>query len=161
MSKPFFAIMVMCFGCVVEAPYMDLTQPIYLVAEESFFSGCEDHSDGLEACQQERIGEVEKGVGGWFKHFAEPTRPQVFIVMSRADVPNNAQNTPIHLRIEKDFCAQVACYYNDWGVEPSIVFNNRGALFPIMASHEFGHALWLGHDVPEGRRSVMTPTPSA
>lgn len=148
-------------------PYLDLNEPIYLVTEPSFFAGCEEAAEGQYICQEQRIDEVRKGTEGWFGHFAEPTRPQVVFVASRDAVPVGAQNTPIHLRISSGFCddsngKHEACFPYGPNKEPAIVFEDKKYIGPMLAAHEFGHALGIDHeDVPEGRNSVMTSTISA
>lgn len=150
-------------GCEATSPYMDLDQPIYLITEDGFFAGCEEENDTAD-CEKGRVREVRNGINDWFKHFAEPTRPQAVFVASQEDVPSDAENTPIHLQITSGLCSEdaVACYYYEYDSEPIMAFVFLEYVIPIMAAHEFGHALGRDHDdMPAGRKSVMTPKPSA
>lgn len=163
----FFTLFFGLIGCDYR-PYLDLDQPIYLVTDPSFFAGCEESADGVEACHEQRLQTVRDGADDWFDHFNESSRPQAIIVASRDEVPTDAQNTPIHLRISQGSCNEsaktkhAACFPYGPNKEPAIVFEDVKYLVPRMMSHEFGHALGIDHsDVPKGRKSVMTPVPSS
>lgn len=150
-------------GCSATAPYVDLRHPVYLVTDKSFFAECEKYSDGPAACKEKRIHEVRRGVNGWYRHFAEPTRPKVFIVASENEIPPDAFNEPIYLRIDKDRCKEggasdpAACFIFGHNILSSIVFESPRFISPFIAAHEFGHALGRDdNDVPVGIGSVMS-----
>ena len=143
-------------GC--NPPHYDLREPIYLVPEESFWQGCEDDPDGYMACHAERQYIVYAGIYQWFRHFDWDTRPVAIIIFPEENVPDDAVNEVIKLRIGGDTNCKggwAACY--DWsiGQHPRITFRDpKYEDVPKMA-HEFGHAIGsLGH--VEGRLSIMT-----
>lgn len=170
MKRGKIALFFTCFfgliGCDYR-PYMDLNKPIYMITDPSLFAGCEESDDGVEACREERLQIVRNGVDDWFDHFNESSRPQVILVASRREVPVDARNTPIHLRISPGACDDScgkhwACFQYGYNQQPAMVFEDVKYLTPRMAAHEFGHVLGVDHeDVPEGRNSVMTRNPSA
>ena len=74
-------ITLVVFGlCGCEPPFFDLREPIYLVANPSFWVGCEDDVVGYKACRANRVERVEEGINEWLKHFDEATRPQVVVI---------------------------------------------------------------------------------
>ena len=143
------------FGC--ERPFFDLREPIYLVAEESFWSGCEKDERGYMACQAERMDIVFRGVKMWFRNFDEATRPIALIIYPEENAPEDAVNEAIHLRISGDSDCDddwVACY--EWGPfkSPTITFRDPKYEDVPKVAHEFGHAIWLDGHVT-GRLSNM------
>lgn len=143
-------------GC--NPPHFDLSEPIYLVPEKSFWNGCEDDPAGWLTCHDNRMDSVYNGVNDWFKHFAEPTRPKVIIVYPEENVPDDAVNEPIKLRIGGDRNCDgdwSACYSWTIGHHPAIVFRKAEYIQSSFTAHEFGHAIWRINHV-EGRRSIMT-----
>jgi len=158
----FFLIMFLGLSGCVSPPYMNLRQPIYMITDHSFFAGCEEDANGPAACKEWRILQVKRGVSDWFEHFDEPTRPQVIIVASNGDIPDDSENTPIHLQIQSGYCndsdgAHPACYHYSYDSEPSIVFDSHVNIDPFLSAHEFGHALGRDNDdTPEKVGSVMS-----
>lgn len=158
----FLFIFLATVGCT-KPPYLNLRQPIYLVTHKSFFFDCENEVGGLDACRERRIQAVREGIDDWFKHFAEPTRPRAFIVISRNEVPPNNPNPIIHLAIMKGFCRgrNAACYFflTKYDFNPLIVFDSADDIDATISAHEFGHALGrsIHHDdVPADGGSIMS-----
>lgn len=161
----FLLIFILCLGGCLTPPYMHLRQPIYLITTPDFFSGCEDDPDGPAICKAERIAEVRKGVNDWFDHFDKPTRPQVIIVASAQDVPDEIGNRPIYLAIIKDFClkGRAACYFffTSFDPRPAIIFDNSDEITSSVVAHEFGHVLGRSifhDDMPKDAGSIMSYT---
>lgn len=148
------------FGC--ERPHFDLRQPIYLVADDSLWDGCETDPAGYVACQQGREEMIYNGIGMWAEHFAEATRPKALLVYPEANVPADAVNEPIHIwRGDTSSCHGPwgACY--QWGPmrKTGIVFHHPTDLTPAIVAHEFGHAIWMDGHIHD-RLSVMDPAAS-
>lgn len=163
-SVPLFLLaFLVLIGCSAAMPYMDLRRPMYLVTDKSFFAECENYSEGPAACKEKRIQEVRTGIKSWFRHFHELTRPQVFIVASEDEIPLDASNEPIYLRVDKERCKRddasvpAACYSFGWNTISAIVFESPRFITPFIAAHEFGHVLGRDdNDVPKGIGSVMS-----
>lgn len=143
--------------------FINVRKPIYLVAESSFWSGCDNHPDGDSVCRALRVEQVLEGAREWFNYFDEADRPMVIFAYSTAEVPARTVNAPIYLKIEKDYCgfteekiAYPACYKNYFGSPPAIIFDLPEEIAPHIA-HEFGHALGRKHnDMPEEAFSIMS-----
>lgn len=150
-------------GCYSN-PYLDLGEPIYMVTDQSFWSGCEADPAGYETCRANRIENVNRGIREWFSHFDEATRPQVVIVYTKEELPPNRVNEVIYLKIKQDGCWKdgknhSACYRTSPDSSPTIVFDASVGIIPFIAAHEFGHALGRGHeDAPADVYSVMSYT---
>lgn len=140
-----------------------MRKPIYFVTDQSFWSGCNDFPDSNEACRTLRIEQINNGINEWFNYFNEAVRPQIVIVYSNADLPSNAANKPIYLKIKKDYCGQdnekktyPACHKVQLDSPHTIIFDSPEEIAPHIA-HEFGHALGRKHnDMPEGAYSIMS-----
>jgi len=153
-------------GCL-ERPQVDLREPIYLVAEESFWDECEECPAGWMACHADRMAAVYNGIDEWFQYFPESARPVALVVWPEENVPDGAANALIRLKIKEGGCKKPdgyhpACYR--WSQDslgrnrpPEIIFDHPGAIDPQMVAHEFGHALGRDdNDVPEWQYSVMS-----
>ena len=141
-------------------PYMNLEEPICLVATESFFVGC-DKDPAMEVeCRESRLEVVRSGTAEWFDFFQEETRPSVLIVESEDELPSGLVNTLVYLRVDKDLCEApnaLACYHKDLCADPDIVFVTEERIRNIVLAHEFGHVLGLDHyDGLEGMPSIMS-----
>ena len=160
-----------CSCAFRSGPYIDLRYPVYIVAEQSFWSGCEEDLASEDACRQSRIAQVRSGINQWFDPFEETDRPQAVILDSKDKLPWRSVNEAIYLKIEKGNCGKDArgkkkagaCYGRDNFFSPLyIVFESSIQIRPQVVAHEFGHALGRDdNDVPEGTGSVMsydTPT---
>ncbi len=166
--RALFIIMVFCVsGC--GAPYFDLTQPIYMVTDDSFWTGCPtDDPVAYKDCQTFRVAQVEEGINQWFSHFAEATRPRVIIYRHLKDIPSDRFNvTIVHLRVSDSICEEIqnhtvgACYLYGFFVEKAIVFVRPEYISVFLAAHEFGHVLNRSddhNDMPPGIYSVMSYT---
>lgn len=158
-----FLIFFWCLGGCVAQQHMDLRQPMYLITDRSFFSGCKNDRKGPAICKEWRLYQVRIGINDWLKHFDEPMRPQVIYLSSHDDVPEDAENTVIHLRVSKGFCDDgvppeaAACYQYLYRGESVIVFDEGEFINARTVAHEFGHALGREHwDTPEDIGSVMS-----
>jgi hypothetical protein len=148
-----------------KSSFVNLREPIYLVADQNFWSGCRNHSDGNNACRRLRIEQISNGINEWLNYFDESDRPQLIIAYSSDELPSRMANTPIHLQIRKDYCGQTdkkiaypACYKDHPGWPPAIIFDSPEEITPHIA-HEFGHALGRNHnDMPEDVYSIMSYT---
>jgi len=167
------AILILClsfaaFGCL-ERPHLDLGEPVWFVADESFYLGCDNDPAGYMACYAVRNHLIHQGVNEWFEYFPEANRPVALILWPEENVPNGAANELIRLKIEKGACDKPddphpACYR--WSQDsrgrnrpPEIIFDHPDAINPSMVAHEFGHALGRDdNDVPEWQYSVMSYT---
>ena len=147
-----------------KSSFINLREPIYLVADQSFWSGCKNHPDGEDACRGLRVEQVKKGINEWLDYFDEFDRPRLIIACSSNELPPRTANTPIHLKIAKDYCGQTnkrtsypSCY-KDRLDSPAIIFDLPEEIAPHIA-HEFGHALGRNHnDMPEDAYSIMSYT---
>lgn len=133
------------------APYFDLRHPVYMVAEQSFWSGCEKDPAGYRACRVSRLKKVSDGANRWFKSFDKTTRPNVVVIPSKEKLPSNPVNEVIHLSIKTSFCnnGSAACYAFGWDSSfsgPEIVFVSPSGITSFLVAHEFGHALGLDHN---------------
>ena len=143
-------------GCA--PPHYDLSEPIYLVPEESFWQGCNEDPDGYMACMAERQAVVYHGLDMWLQHFDEATRPLVIMVWPEESVPDGAKNEPIKLAVSAHSHCKgdnwVGCY--DWyeGPHPKIIFRRPDNITSFILAHEFGHALGVIEHV-KGRLSIM------
>ncbi|OGH91908.1 MAG: hypothetical protein A2534_00225 [Candidatus Magasanikbacteria bacterium RIFOXYD2_FULL_39_9] len=155
-------------GCGTGKAYVNLRKPIYLVTEDSFFTGCEKDPAGSGACRESRSQIVRDGVMLWLNHFEKDVRPFVGIVSNRDLVPFGTTNQPIHIMVMPGGCDEVskkktilACYFGgDWFSEPHINFTNTAPdhIAANVVAHEFGHAL-LGsehYDNEDGTLSIMS-----
>jgi len=154
-----FAGICSCAG----APYFDLRHPVYMVTEQSFWSGCEKDPAGSRVCRASRLKKVGDGANQWFKSFNKATRPKVVVVSSQEKLPSNLVNEVIHLSIKTGFCSKgsAACYAYGWDSSfsgPEIVFESPPLIRPDLVAHELGHALGLDH-IPDAD-SVMFFQPS-
>ena len=154
---------ILCLGGCVTPSYIHLRQPTYLITTPEFFSGCGDDPRGPAVCKEERIAEVRNGVDDWFRHFDEPTRPQVVIVSSDQDVPSNIGNRPIYLAIIKGFClkGRAACYFffTSFDPRPAMIFDSSDEIISSVVAHEFGHVLGRSifhNDMPKDTESIMS-----
>lgn len=159
MRALFTAIVILGICGCAKAPYFDLRHPIYMVTDQSFWSGCETDSIGDEVCRKFRVAQVNAGIDDWFRHFDEAGRPQAVIVGSKAELPQGRVNKQvIYLKIDAVGSGNSAYYRWKPGSSPVIVFDNPYYISPTIVSHEFGHALGLDHkDLLDGISSIMLP----
>lgn len=136
-----------CSGCA--PPDFDLTQPIYLIIEGSFYQGCEPGT----SCPDERDLMLQRGAKMWFDHYDEGSRPRVVLVKQGESVPHDAKNEAI--RIQADFAAEPCEARWYWGSGNSrIRFTCQSVIEPHFVAHELGHALGMLEHVT-GRKSIM------
>jgi len=139
---------------------MDLRHPVYMVTDDSFWSGCEDYAFGYEACRESRERQIYAGVHQWFHYFDATNRPRVVIVHTVDELPLYMFNDVIHLQIQKGACGGkgfAACYNWEPFSYPKIVFESSNQIIPRIVAHEFGHTLDRDdNDVPAGTDSVMS-----
>ncbi|TSC83934.1 MAG: hypothetical protein G01um101413_737 [Parcubacteria group bacterium Gr01-1014_13] len=164
MRSFFIAIALVAICSCGGVPYFDLRHPIYMVTEQSFWSGCEQDPTGYEACRASRVQQINDGVKQWFDYFGKANHPRAVILYSKNNLPSNRVNEDvIYLKIEAGFCGEgsFACYA--YGASsssyssPEIVFDNSFTITPRRMAHEFGHVLGRDdNDVPEGTGSVMS-----
>ena len=134
--------------------HIDLREPIYLVIDESFWYDCRYDPETQDECRESRVNEIRDGADSWFKHFDGATRPKVVIIYSKADVPFNPVNSPIHIGLKKDHCGInketgkpfVACYEDESWKSPTITFHLPEDITSTVFAHEFGHALGRSGD---------------
>ena len=161
MCALFTAVVVLGFCGCAKAPYFDLRHPIYMMTDQSFWSGCETDPIGEKVCRKFRVAQVDAGVDDWFRYFDEATRPQAVIVGSKAELPLDRINKAvIHLKIWAGHCGKgnEACYIWKMNSSPELVFDGSSYIFPSLVAHEFGHALNRDHDdLPDGIFSIMLP----
>lgn len=148
---------------------IDLREPIYLVIDKSFFSGCEYDPEKEEDCRKTRIKAINDGADDWFEHFNPTTRPKVVIVYSKADLPFSPINNPIYVKLEEKTCGltslentAAACYRALKPYTPMIIFNTANDITSGIFAHELGHALGRSgkhNDVPKNVYSVMSYPP--
>lgn len=151
-------------GCRSSAsyPYMNLRHPIYMVAEKSFWSGCDKDPIGEEECRKLRVAQIYAGVNDWFRYFDKTTRPRV-IIASKKELPSRSVNQVIYLKIKKGLCNDKdgqhdACYHIGHRARPEMVFDDSSHIYPSMVAHEFGHILGRNHDdFPQSVPSIMLP----
>jgi hypothetical protein len=160
-------LIIIFFGSIdytcCKSSFINLREPIYLVADPSFWSDCKNHPDGENACRKLRVEQIKNGINEWLYYFDEFNRPQLIIAYSSGELPAHMVNTPIQLKIEKDYCGKTdegepypACYKDSLGSSPAIVFDLPEEIAPHIA-HEFGHALGRSHnDMPEDAYSIMS-----
>lgn len=168
MRSFFMVIAVFGICSCTKIPYFDLRHPIYMVTEQSFWSGCEEDPAGYEACRKFRVKQINDGVKQWFEPFDEADRPRAVILFSKIKLPSNRVNRDVvYLKIEAGFCEKdklgknnAACYAyggDPLFTSPEIVFENSSEITPQTAVHEFGHVLGRDdNDVPKGTGSVMS-----
>lgn len=161
--RSFFLSVALVLVCsCTSRPYKDLRHPIYMVTDQSFWSGCENFRAGPKACREFRVKQINDGVDQWFKFFEEAIRPRTVIVSSKWKLPLHLVNNPIYLRIESGFCGNNASACHAWGdhttsLSEEIVFESYFLVTPRIMAHEFGHVLGRGdNDVPIGTSSVMS-----
>ena len=150
-------------GCA-SRPYTNLRRPIYMVADQSFWFGCDEEPRGYDACRAFRVKQIYDGVEQWFGYLDSTVRPFVAVVYSEEQVPPSTEKSVIYLRIELGFCGDrsAACYA--WSTDsassgPEIVFESAREITANLAAHEFGHALGRDdNDVPNGVHSIMSYT---
>ncbi len=134
--------------------YYDLRQPIYLVVDESFWSGCEKDA----VCRASRIRQIHGGIDEWIDYFDGASRPQVLIFSSEDKLPEEGVNKIIHMQLQPDICGKtaLACWFAHTK-PPKIVFAHQQWITAQIMAHEFGHVLGRDdNDVPEGTKSIMS-----
>lgn len=166
-TRSFLIILAILGICsCASGPYFNLRHPVYMVAEKSFWSGCEADPVGKEVCRESRILQVKNGMKQWLDPFDEAFRPQVFVLYSKDTLPWYTVNEVIYLKIEVGNCGKDAngkkkagaCYGWDYPLSPLyIVFESSSHITSQVVAHEFGHALGRDdNDIPEGTGSVMS-----
>lgn len=146
-------------------PFLNLREPVYIVADQSLWSGCEDDPTGDEACHVLRVEQINKGVSQWFDYFDKATRPLAVVVNSETDVPLDRVNPIITMYIRPGSCPyknsiklHAACFKKIDNLSSEIVFNSAGYIYPSLVAHEFGHALGRVHnDFAKDVHSIMFP----
>jgi hypothetical protein len=147
------------FGC--EQPAFDLREPIYLVAEDSFWQGCDDDPAGYEACAASRVAIIYESVDMWFRHWSAENRPLGILISKGQDVPG--QNEPVYLKIDWSECRSrpgaitASCF--SWGPSDpvKIIFKEPKYITLNIMTHEFGHVLGLDDNTaPDGKISIMS-----
>ena len=134
--------------------YYDLREPIYLVIDESFWSGCEKDV----VCRASRLRQINGGIDEWMDYFEDSSRPQVLIFSSKDELPVEGVNKIIHVQLQPEICGKtaLACWFAHTK-PPKIVFAHQQWTTPCIMAHEFGHVLGRDdNDVPEGVKSVMS-----
>jgi hypothetical protein len=136
-----------CSGCA--PPHFDLTQPVYLSIEESFYQGCEPRT----SCREDRELVLTRGAKMWFGYYDEDVRPQAVLVRPGEELPRKTKNEPI--KIQADFSAKPCEARWYWsGSETKIRFTCTSVIEPHYVAHELGHALgMLEHETD--RQSIM------
>ncbi len=168
MRSFFIAItLVVICGCRTSYPYMNLRRPIYMMTDKSLWVGCKKDPTGETACRKFRVSQIQDGVDEWFRHFDEPTRPQVIIVSSKSELPRDLFNAVIYLRIQLGGCSAYydgdgvmpgACYQVKRDSTPEIIFEEPDDVCASLVEHEFGHVLGLKHMDPKKEIfSIMLP----
>lgn len=145
---------------IVRAPrlYFDLRYPIYMVIDQSFWSGCEKDPAGDKACRALRLKNIHAGVNQWLDYFDKTARPLVPIFSLGEQPPANRVNKIVRIRLLPDYCGKeaLACW-SEWANPPNIVFVHSQWITPRIMAHEFGHVLGRGdNDVPKGTSSIMS-----
>lgn len=142
-------------------PFFDLREPIYLVAEDSFWQGCNEDPDGYEACAAERSAIIYESVDMWFRHWPAETRPRAIFIGREQDIPGS--NKPVYLKIDETECRSspgaIAASCFSWGsADPvKIIFKEPKYITVYIMTHEFGHVLGLDdNSVPDEKVSIMS-----
>lgn len=134
--------------CACGRESLDLSNPIHLVPDDAFWTGCYSSHD-----RDARRAEVLAGWDEWFVFLPQGQRPRV--IWGRRGDSNNIRLTM------RDYRGRAAgTYHWDANGEGVVTFDDQG-ISEMIASHEFGHALLHGDDsdhaaVGPDERNVMS-----
>lgn len=134
------------FGCV-HFPQMDLRQPIYLVLDDSLFVYCKGTPAEVGECRAYISSQIQVGVWQWQQFFVG-SLPLFVLVTAVSQVPANAINLPVEIRVWPKVCKETAqnpvdaCYIAPgYFTNAAIVFSRLANLRPALIAHELGHVL--------------------
>lgn len=163
--RSFLIVIALLIGCSSsKLPSFNLRYPIYMLADKSFWSGCEKDPTGNEVCQGLRIQEINSGIEQWYGQLDKTLYPPPIIVYSKEKVPAGQVNDLVVLRIEPGFCGvgKAACFaYRSASSSssPEIVFDDPRWITANIMAHEFGHVLGRDdNDLPAVIGSIMSYT---
>jgi hypothetical protein len=138
-----------CCGC---QPDFDLSEPLYIIPAEEYYSDCRD-----EECRKQYDGELAEAANMWFRRFPENTRPVVKVV-KESEVPDDAVNPVIKLVIDPSVSKRG--HGGEWtGYYREIKFPNARFRRDLFA-HELGHAMLRTSRHVTGRLSIMASPPT-
>lgn len=148
----------------MDDPTVDFRYPIYLVPDQSFWSGCKDSSIASgKICRLSRMAALKDGINEWLRYFPENARPAIMVVSKRA-LSAKPANPPIRLIVDSVGCKDakipkglvlLACYRNS----SEIVFIKPDNITSRLVAHELGHAFGIDHTVllnPDGSHPIMS-----
>jgi hypothetical protein len=161
--RSFLIVIVFLLGCnSSKSPHFNLRHPIYMLADKSLWSGCDQDPAGYEVCHGLRVQEINSGIEQWYGWLDSDFYPPPIIVYSKEKVPVGQVNDLVVLRLERGFCGvgKAACFaYRSASSSssPEIVFENPSWITSNIMAHECGHVLGRDdNDLPAAIGSVMS-----